>query len=65
MEKQSRIKRLMMLEWVWNSKKRRRPTTRCPIPYYGLGHGFDLVLDMVEDAALGLIEEIKKKLRRT
>ena len=34
-----------------------------PDPYYGLGHGFDLVLDMVEDASLGLIEEIKKKLR--
>ena len=33
-----------------------------PDPYYGLGHGFDLVLDMVEDAAHGLVEEIKKKL---
>ncbi|PKO34883.1 MAG: phosphotyrosine protein phosphatase [Betaproteobacteria bacterium HGW-Betaproteobacteria-7] len=31
-----------------------------PDPYYGLGHGFDLVLDMVEDAAQGLIEEIRK-----
>jgi len=36
-----------------------------PDPYYGLGHGFDLVLDMVEDAAQGLIEEIKKKIGRT
>jgi protein-tyrosine phosphatase len=33
-----------------------------PDPYYGLGHGFDLVLDMVEDASLGLVEAIKKKL---
>lgn len=33
-----------------------------PDPYYGLGHGFDLVLDMVEDASQGLIEEIKKLL---
>lgn len=33
-----------------------------PDPYYGLGHGFDLVLDMVEDAAQGLVEEIKKKI---
>ena len=33
-----------------------------PDPYYGLGHGFDLVLDMVEDASLGLVEEIQKKL---
>lgn len=31
-----------------------------PDPYYGLGHGFDLVLDMVEDASLGLIDEIKQ-----
>ena len=36
-----------------------------PDPYYGLGHGFDLVLDMVEDASQGLIGEIKQKLGRT
>ncbi|MDR1996402.1 low molecular weight protein-tyrosine-phosphatase [Azonexus sp.] len=35
-----------------------------PDPYYGLGHGFDIVLDMVEDAAQGLIEETKQKLGR-
>lgn len=35
-----------------------------PDPYYGLGHGFDLVLDMVEDASLGLVEELKKRLER-
>jgi len=35
-----------------------------PDPYYGLGHGFDLVLDMVEDAAQGLIDDLKKKLDR-
>lgn len=34
-----------------------------PDPYYGLGHGFDLVLDMVEDASKGLIEEIRKTLK--
>ena len=33
-----------------------------PDPYYGLGHGFDLVLDMVEDASRGLVEELKEKL---
>lgn len=32
-----------------------------PDPYYGLGHGFDLVLDMVEDASQGLITEIQTK----
>ena len=35
-----------------------------PDPYYGLGHGFDLVLDMVEDASQGLIEDIKQKFAR-
>jgi protein-tyrosine phosphatase len=33
-----------------------------PDPYYGLGHGFDLVIDMVEDASAGLVEELKKRL---
>lgn len=33
-----------------------------PDPYYGLGHGFDLVLDMVEDASQGLIELLKSRL---
>jgi protein-tyrosine phosphatase len=32
-----------------------------PDPYYGLGHGFDLVLDMVEDAAQGLVEVLQEK----
>lgn len=35
-----------------------------PDPYYGLGHGFDLVLDMVEDASQGLVEDIKKRMGR-
>lgn len=29
-----------------------------PDPYYGLGHGFDLVLDMIEDASKGLVDDI-------
>ncbi len=33
-----------------------------PDPFYGLGHGFDLVLDMVEDAAQGLVENLKQRL---
>jgi len=33
-----------------------------PDPYYGLGHGFDLVLDMIEDAANGLIESLEQRL---
>lgn len=31
-----------------------------PDPYFGLGHSFDLMLDMIEDAAQGLVTEIKK-----
>lgn len=33
-----------------------------PDPYYGLGHGFDLVLDMIEDAASGLLEHLEERL---
>ena len=29
-----------------------------PDPYYGLGHGFELILDMIEDASKGLVSEI-------
>ncbi|MDR3054727.1 MAG: low molecular weight phosphotyrosine protein phosphatase [Zoogloeaceae bacterium] len=29
-----------------------------PDPYYGLGYGFDVVIDMVEDAAEGLLETL-------
>ncbi len=36
-----------------------------PDPYYGLGHGFDLVLDMVEDASRGLVDDIKQTLGQT
>lgn len=35
-----------------------------PDPYYGLGHGFDLVLDMVEDAAHGLLADIRQQLAK-
>jgi protein-tyrosine phosphatase len=34
-----------------------------PDPYYGLGYGFDLVIDMVEDAAEGLLETVRAKTR--
>lgn len=32
-----------------------------PDPYYGSGQGFDLVLDMVEDASRGLVEKIRER----
>ncbi|MDR1646540.1 MAG: low molecular weight phosphotyrosine protein phosphatase [Zoogloeaceae bacterium] len=34
-----------------------------PDPYYGLGYDFDLVIDMVEDAAAGLLDALAR-LRR-
>ncbi len=33
-----------------------------PDPYYGLGHGFDLVIDMVEDASRCLLSELAAQL---
>jgi len=39
---------------------RRAPTDEVPDPYYGPEAGFDLVLDLVEDAALGLIETLSR-----
>lgn len=33
-----------------------------PDPYYGAGDGFSLVLDLIEDAAAGLLTDIKAKL---
>jgi len=32
-----------------------------PDPYYGGADGFEHVLDMVEDAAQGLLEEIRQQ----
>jgi protein-tyrosine phosphatase len=39
-----------------------RPGEEVPDPYYGGVQGFELVLDMAEDAAAGLLKHIKKKL---
>lgn len=35
-------------------------TDEVPDPYYGGEHGFELVLDMAEDAARGLIEALQR-----
>jgi len=56
-EQQQRIK--LFMDYACNFEDE-----EVPDPYYGLGHGFDLVLDMVEDAAQGLIEEIRNNLTR-
>ena len=36
-------------------------TTEVPDPYYGGGNGFNIVLDLVEDAADGLIAHLQEK----
>ena len=43
---------------LWQTKNRGK--LKVPDPYYGLGQGFDRVLDMVEDAARGLITILKE-----
>jgi len=35
--------------------------TDVPDPYYGGGNGFEIVLDLVEDAAEGLLQHIRDK----
>lgn len=54
-ERQHRLKLFM-------SYARNFDDQEVPDPYYGLGHGFDLVLDMVEDAADGLLDTICREL---
>jgi protein-tyrosine phosphatase len=41
---------------------RARQGEEVPDPYYGGARGFELVLDMTEEAAQGLLQQIKKKL---
>lgn len=38
-----------------------RDETEVPDPYYGGAHGFEHVLDLVEEASQGLLDTIKKK----
>lgn len=41
---------------------RRCNTQAVPDPYFGDASGFDRVLDMIEDASVGLLEEIRQRL---
>jgi protein-tyrosine phosphatase len=38
-----------------------RPEREVPDPYFGGANGFDRVLDMVDEAARGLLEEIRRR----
>jgi protein-tyrosine phosphatase len=39
------------------------PHDQIPDPYYGGSEGFELVLDLLEDACQGLLEDIQKELQ--
>ncbi len=39
-----------------------RPEREVPDPYFGGTAGFDRVLDMIEEAAKGLLEDVRRKL---
>ena len=41
---------------------RAHPEREVPDPYYGGAAGFDRVLDMIEDAAAGLLEHVRNRL---
>jgi protein-tyrosine phosphatase len=43
---------------------RRAETLEVPDPYYGGPGGFELVLDLIEDAAAGLLESLRPELTR-
>lgn len=53
-EERHRVK--LMLEYARNAKH-----DEVPDPYYGGPDGFERVLDLIEDAALGLVEELQKR----
>lgn len=53
----SRLKRLKL----FMSYARQFDDDEVPDPYYGLAHDFDLVLDMIEDAAQGLLDDIVRE----
>lgn len=40
-----------------------RPEKEVPDPYFGGPAGFDRVLDMIEEAAAGLLKDIRKRLK--
>jgi protein-tyrosine phosphatase len=46
----------MFMKFAQNSRE-----TDVPDPYYGGGNGFEIVLDLVEDAAEGLLLHLKSK----
>ena len=38
-----------------------RPTSTSPTPYYGGPHGFETVLDQVEAACRGLLDDLRRR----
>ena len=55
--KAERAKVAMLLDYARSTEER-----EVPDPYYGDAQGFERVLDLVEDAAAGLVEALKPRL---
>ena len=55
--KEARAKVGMLLDYARSTKER-----EVPDPYYGNAQSFERVLDLVEDAATGLVEALKPRL---
>jgi protein-tyrosine phosphatase len=49
----------------YTDKERHSDCTEVPDPYLGGADGFELVLDLIEDASLGLLERIKAQLHQS
>jgi len=55
--KQHRDKVRLFLEFAKNLQRQ-----DVPDPYYGGGHGFERVLDLIEAGSLGLLDDIRRRL---
>ena len=51
----------MSFHCIHNSQCRRSDATYVPDPYYEGHEGFELVLDLLEDACEGLLEDLVKQ----
>lgn len=61
------LKRICPAEYVYKLTKmtdyaKQHSQSEVPDPYYGGAAGFELVIDLLEDAAEGLLDELKDKL---
>lgn len=60
---QYKAKLSTMTDYLQSSGKFVGKYKEVPDPYYGGAQGFEIVLDLLEDACVGLLEEIKERSR--